>query len=248
MPCGGASPGLWVDPAVGPSPSRRDQIMNLLILYGTTEGQTRKIAEHAADRLYATGHQGALHNTSDREREIDLDDYDGVIVGAPVYDDSYPSAVEEFVRAHNRKLNGASTMFLSVSLAAASGDAQDIQNMRACVDRFLTQTEWRPDEIHHVMGALKAAQTEFFRWWALKFLCTHAGLPQMPGRDHEFTDWIALSRLVDGFVTKLGASAVARRNVAETIKARQTRAIGRLERDETLRPERGKRPAHGFHR
>lgn len=60
---------------------RERQLMNVLVLYGTTEGQTREIARFVADRLAARGHAASLVDAAEPELERELRALEGI---APV--------------------------------------------------------------------------------------------------------------------------------------------------------------------
>ena len=59
--------------------------MNILIVYGTTEGQTRRICRFCADHLIAQGHSVELMQASGEEAEMDLSRFDAAIVAASVH-------------------------------------------------------------------------------------------------------------------------------------------------------------------
>src|SRR5689334_13678891 len=119
--------------------------MKFLVLYGTTEGQTRKISEFVSDRFAAIGHEAALLDSNDNaSSDIKLRDFDGVIVAASVHVGRYQSSIQEFVRSRYQTLNGMRTAFLSVSLSAASKDPDDWKAIAECVRHFTADTHWRP--------------------------------------------------------------------------------------------------------
>ena len=63
--------------------------MYLLIAYATTDGQTRKIARFAADRLASLGHAVELLNVEDAEG-LDLARFDGAILAGSLHAGGYP--------------------------------------------------------------------------------------------------------------------------------------------------------------
>jgi menaquinone-dependent protoporphyrinogen oxidase len=188
--------------------------MNFLIIYGTTEGQTRKIAEFVAGRVKAHKHGVVLLDaTSDEAAEVKLRDYDGVVVAASLHAGLYQAAVESFVRAHHETLNGTRTLFLSVSLSAASKDAEDLVGLKKCLDRFLRATGWKPGEVRHVIGAFRYTQYDFFKRWGMKLIAYEKGVSTDTSKDLELTDWGELAGIADAFVTTVakaqGAGASA---------------------------------------
>jgi len=178
--------------------------MKFLVLYGTTEGQTRKVSEFVSDRLKAIGYEASLVDSGDAAaRDIKLRDFDGVVVAASVHVGRYQTSIQEFVRSRCQTLNGMRTVFLSISLSAASKDADDLKGIAECVRQFTADTRWKPGDIHHIAGAFRFTQYDFFKRWGMKLIAYQKGVSTDTSRDQELTDWIALARIVDEFAAKV---------------------------------------------
>src|SRR3569833_2334700 len=114
--------------------------MNILILYGTSEGQTRKVASFLADQLWAQGLQVTLRNITDNVETIQLDDFDGIIVAARVHAGSYPRPIVDFVARNRRALTDTPGAFLSVSMSAAALRPGDKEAAERYVAKFVRGT------------------------------------------------------------------------------------------------------------
>jgi menaquinone-dependent protoporphyrinogen oxidase len=181
--------------------------MNFLIVYGTTEGQTRKISEFAGERIKSCGHNATVTDaTSDLARDLKLRGFDGVIIAASLHIGMYQAAVEHFVRSRHDSLNGMRTAFFAVSLAAASRDPADLTGVEKCVDRFLTATSWRPGDVHHIVGAFRYTRYDFFKRWAMKMVAHDKGVSTDTSHDLELTDWVEVASITDDFVAKVAKS------------------------------------------
>ena len=95
------------------------------------------------------------------------------------------------------------TAFISVSLSAASHDADDLDGLTRCVADFEHRTRWTPREVHHAAGAFRFTQYDFLKRWALKYIAYRKGQPTDTSKDYELTDWDALGVFVDDFAAKL---------------------------------------------
>jgi menaquinone-dependent protoporphyrinogen oxidase len=177
--------------------------MNLLLLYGTTEGQTEKVACFVAEHLAQQGHQTALVNAIDATAAVDPSKVDAVIVAASLHAGRYQSGVIHFVREHLGTINARPNAFLSVSLAAASDDAADVQGLKKCIADFIHQTGWTPQYIHHVAGAFRYTSYDFLKRWAMKYIAYRKGASTDTSRDHELTDWADLARFADAFIKSM---------------------------------------------
>ena len=176
--------------------------MYLLIAYATTDGQTRKIARFAADRLVAQSHSVELLNVEDAEG-LDLARFDAAILAGSLHVGAYQKTLAGFATAMKAKLALMPTVFLAVSLSAAGNDADDWAGLRKCVADFETETGWTPGRVEHVAGALRFSEYDFFRAWAMRRIADQKGEVVEPGRDKEYTDWAALGAKLDAWVAGL---------------------------------------------
>jgi menaquinone-dependent protoporphyrinogen oxidase len=182
-------------------------MMNFLVVYGTTEGQTRKIAQFVADRIKVHDHGVDLADATDAaSADIKLRGYDGVVVAGSLHIGKFQTSIEEFVRSRCQTLNGMRTVFLPVSLSAASKDDDDVKGLAECIRRFLDETGWKPGATHNVAGAFRYTQYDFFKRWGMKLIAYQKGVSTDASRDLELTDWVALTRVTDGFVATVEAA------------------------------------------
>lgn len=189
--------------------------MSILILYGTSEGQTRKIAEFVSDIFGSRGHTVALVDAASATvNDVKLDQFDAAVVAASLHVGRYQTQIEDFVRARSQTLNLMRTMFLPVSLSAASDDPQDLTGMRECAAKFLAATKWTPGETHHVAGAFRYTQYDFFKRWAMKFIAYQKGVSTNTGRDLELTNWKELATFAEAFATEVARTQTLRREAA----------------------------------
>jgi menaquinone-dependent protoporphyrinogen oxidase len=178
--------------------------MYLLIAYATTDGQTRKIARFAADRLTTKGHSVELLNVEDAEG-LDLTRFDAAIIAGSLHAGGYQKALDRFVTGAKAGLAGIPTLFLAVSLSAAGQDEEDWAGLKKCLDEFQTDTGWTPGRIEHVAGAFRFSEYDFFRAWAMRRIADQKGQKVEPGKDKEYTDWQALEATLDDWVAGLAA-------------------------------------------
>jgi menaquinone-dependent protoporphyrinogen oxidase len=74
----------------------------ILVAYASRHGATQEIAVRIAGRLAETGVAAELHRVDEVAM---LDDYDAVVFGAPVYDQSWPWEANDFVAEHREALS-----------------------------------------------------------------------------------------------------------------------------------------------
>lgn len=178
--------------------------MRILVLYATTEGQTRKVAQAAADRLAGLGHAVERIAAADAGG-IDLGRFDRAILAGSLHAGRYQPELVAFATARHAELARLPTAFLSVSLSAASAEAEDREGLESCVARFVSDTGWTPGTVEHVAGAFRFGQYDFLKAWAMRWMERRRDPGARPGADREYTDWVALDRFID----RWAASATA---------------------------------------
>ena len=71
----------------------------ILIGYGTSEGQTARIADHLAKVIRSRGFEAESLDLK-RSPDISLDAYHGVIIGGSIHMGKHQEEVADFVRQH----------------------------------------------------------------------------------------------------------------------------------------------------
>lgn len=173
--------------------------MKILIIYASTEGQTRKIAQFCADYFCDEGHSVEMLGAKDA-KSIDLSRFDAVLLAASVHAGKYQKPLVKFATRHAGALSGIKSAFISVSLAAAGTDEDDWKGLRDVVDRFADRSGWTPDTVMHVAGAFRFSEYNFFESWAMRWIAAQKDEEVNPGEDKEYTDWDALRESLDGWI------------------------------------------------
>jgi len=171
--------------------------MKVLLVYGTTEGQTEKVVKFMAQRLTRQGHLALSMRAGVAQPPRDVAEFDVVVVAASVRAGRYQPGVVHYVRQHLAAIGTKPNAFVSVSLAAASHDPDDLAGLKKCVAGFCHATGWTPGQIHHVAGAFRYTQYGFVTRWMMKRIATRKGVSTDTSRDLELTDWDEVARVAD---------------------------------------------------
>ena len=173
--------------------------MKVLVGYATSEGQTRKVARHVADRLADAGHAVELLPLAEAE-DVDLGRFDRIVLAASVHLGHYQPALAEFAAFHAAALREMPTLFLSVSLAAAGHDAEDWKGLDRVLAEFAEATGWSPARVEHVAGAYQPSRYDVLRRLAMRRIIVARDPGADPRADREYTDWPALDAALDGWI------------------------------------------------
>lgn len=177
----------------------------ILIVFGTSYGQTAKIARSMADQLTAVGDSPTLVDAAELPRDGALPrglgphDFDAVIVGGSVLYGRLQRSIGRFVRAHLAALNEIPSALFAVSGAAGSADPAQQAEARRIANEFLRATAWRPAVVETVGGAITYTRYNPLMRWMLRRITAKNGGPTDTSRDHELTDWAQVRRFVESF-------------------------------------------------
>jgi menaquinone-dependent protoporphyrinogen oxidase len=170
----------------------------VLIVYGTMEGQTARIAEFVATRLRERGHSVEVADSATLPRAFVIE-HDAIIVGAPVRMLRYPRAVRRFVATQRAALNRLPSAFFSVCLAAASPHPEKQRVAHTWAEQFPRSQRWQPRRTAVFAGALRYRQYPVLLRFMMKRVAASEGVSTDTAHDHEYTDWNDVARFADDF-------------------------------------------------
>ena len=178
----------------------------VLVFYGTTTGQTRKIAMALADSLRSADLAVDVVSTQDRVNP-DPGRYRAVIVAAPVRVGGYPKPVRQWVKGHASALGNRPTAFVSVCLGVLERNPRTDAVLADIIKRFYAETGWRPETTKIVAGALLYRQYNWLTRWVMRRIVAKAHGDVDTSRDYEYTDWRDLESFGRDFGRRLVGSA-----------------------------------------
>jgi menaquinone-dependent protoporphyrinogen oxidase len=180
---------------------------DILVVYGTTEGHTAKIAARIAETARTHGHRVVIQNAAALPSNFQVDRFDGVIIGGSVHRGMHQAALRAFVERYLPVLRGNPTAFFSVSLSAA--DPETVADATDMAIAFLEETGWQPTHLAVFAGALVYTQYDSFTRLLMKLIVRRAGRPDTDTmRDYVYTDWSTVEAFTERFVGSLMARAV----------------------------------------
>ena len=175
--------------------------MHVLIIYGTIEGQTRKIAEHVEALVSGLGHEVTVTNAEDTT-ELGLDGVDAVILAASVHQRRHPRHFEALVQGAGAQLAERPTLMLSVSLSAAFPEG--LEEAGEYLTEMKMRTGFEPDGELLVGGAIRTDHYDYFSMQVVRFVVLRGKPFDATQGTHEFTDWEAVDARVTEFLAARG--------------------------------------------
>lgn len=181
----------------------------ILIVYGSGEGQTAKIAHEIAETLTGLAAQADMFSGTEIPADMDLQTYDGVIIGASIHLDKYQKYMLDFAKRHAEILTAKPAAFFSVCLTAA-GDSSD---ERARVDAYLAEwaqeTGWEPALVGNFAGALRYTQYGFVKRFIMRSIAKKSTGDVDTSRDYEYTDWESVAEFAENVLMLIRAQEAA---------------------------------------
>ena len=172
--------------------------MNILIVYASTEGQTKKIAEFLKFEAGKLKHNAVICN-------VDADPqspatFDAVLIAASVHSEKYQPAIQHYIAKHKLALNLLHSGFISVSLTATTMDKQLWRELKNNTSDLLKDAGWKPRMVEYVAGALLNTQYDYFKKFIVRVIAKKAKANKSKSQDTEYTDWNKLQQFLKNFV------------------------------------------------
>lgn len=171
-----------------------------LIVYGTKEGQTAKIAERIGDIIRQLGHTVDIFDARNTSKSLSVDGYNGILVGSSIHMMQWSNDARNFVRDNITPIKNVSSAFFSVSMAAAGKDPKAASGVNQWVQKFLDSTSWHPKTVGNFAGCLAYTKYGFITRWFMKSIAWAQNQPTDTSKDYEYTDWDQVKTFAEDFV------------------------------------------------
>ncbi|MEG9486948.1 menaquinone-dependent protoporphyrinogen IX dehydrogenase [Mannheimia indoligenes] len=171
--------------------------MKTLILYFTTDGQTKKIAERLAD---AITHEVEMISLKDQAVDFaeKIANADQIVVGASIRYGHFNPLVYQFVEQHYVVLNQKKTAFYGVNLTARKAN-RNTPETNTYIRKFLAKIKWQPTQVEVFAGALFYPRYNLFDRVMIRFIMKITKGETDTSKEYEYTDW----QKVESFGEKL---------------------------------------------
>ena len=180
----------------------------VLIVYGTVEGHTGRIADEMREELIHAGHQVRLLHIRTGTEEMP-EDSDSVIVGGPIHMGKHLKPLVEFASTNRLRLDRVKASFFTVCLGALDDSEEGRQVTAEYVQSFCERTGWTPRHTAVFAGRLAWTQYDFFTRLVMKLITRQKGShDQDVKRDYDYTDYDEVRRFALAAVATAERAAV----------------------------------------
>ncbi len=164
----------------------------VLVLYSTVDGHTRRICERLRDVVQSKGHRVTLASL-DEGTPPAIERFDKVVIGASIRYGKHRPNVARFMREHQPLLAARPSAFFSVNIVARKPNKNTPQT-NPYMRKFLRQLSWRPRELAVFAGKLDYPRYGFWDRHISRFIMLLTSGPTDPKTVVEFTDWKEVER------------------------------------------------------
>lgn len=178
----------------------------VLIVYGTTEGQTEKIVGTLVRGLRAKGHTVDSYPASSAPSGSGLALYDGIIVGSSVHKGRFNKIFEKWSRQNSAALGSRTSAFFSVCLGILEKTQKALGEERKIVEDYYSRTDFTPKMDAIFAGALKYSKYGWLTKQMMKWIVKRAGQETDTSRDYEYTDWAEVEAFSNRFSDMLASA------------------------------------------
>ena len=172
-------------------------VEKVLYLYSSREGQTKKIIGRIAEQL---GHNDAASINLHENPDVNLSDYDKVLIGASIRYGHLNKKLYQFIEANQQQLSEMKAAFFCVNLTARKEDqGKDTPEGSAYIKTFLKKSPWQPTLIGVFAGALYYPRYNSFDRFMIKLIMTMTGGETDTSKEVEYTNWEKVGLFAEKF-------------------------------------------------
>jgi len=170
----------------------------ILIVYSSTDGQTKKICQRLQQALAEQTHQVTLVSVADA-LDQDLHAFDKIVVGASIRYGKHHPHIVRLINDNAQLLNQKPSALFSVNLVARKPEKSQPET-NPYLRRFLKQIAWRPKLMAVFAGKIDYPSYGIFDRLIIQLIMLITRGPTDPRAVIEFTDW----QQVDAFARRIG--------------------------------------------
>ena len=159
---------------------------SLLIIYSSTDGQTKKICERIIN--LSDDPSKIIIMSLDEATRIDISKYDKIIIGASIRYGKHSRELYKFIELNKEILNQKESTFFSVNVVARKPE-KNAPETNPYIKKFLKISKWKPKKIAVFAGKVDYPKYGLIDKYIIKFIMFITKGPTDTTQSYEFTDW-----------------------------------------------------------
>ena len=170
--------------------------MNSLIIYSTTDGQTKKICETLKENSIDKNFYEIISLEEAFHKEIER--YEKIIIGASIRYGRHNPKIYEFIKMNKEVLEKKKSAFFSVNVVARKSE-KNTPDTNPYIMKFLKKSEWQPKKLGVFAGKIDYPRSSFINKIAIRLIMFITKGPTNTNNTYEFTDWQRVKKFINEF-------------------------------------------------
>ena len=170
--------------------------MNSLIIYSTTDGQTKKICETLKENSIDKNFYEIISLEEAFHKEIER--YEKIIIGASIRYGRHNPKIYEFIKMNKEVLEKKKSAFFSVNVVARKSE-KNTPGTNPYIMKFLKKSEWQPKKLGVFAGKIDYPRLSFINKIAIRLIMFITKGPTNTNNTYEFTDWQRVKKFINEF-------------------------------------------------
>ena len=170
--------------------------MNSLIIYSTTDGQTKKICETLKENSIDKYFYEIISLEEAFHKEIEK--YEKIIIGASIRYGRHNPKIYEFIEINKEVLEKKKSAFFSVNVVARKSE-KNTPDTNPYIIKFLKKSEWQPKKLGVFAGKIDYPRLSFINKIVIRLIMFITKGPTNTNNTYEFTDWQRVKKFINEF-------------------------------------------------
>tara|TARA_B100001989_G_C24408403_1_gene397768 strand:- start:216 stop:737 length:522 start_codon:yes stop_codon:yes gene_type:complete len=170
--------------------------MSSLIIYSTTDGQTKKICEEIMS--YSSFRNSYEIISLEEAFNKEIEKYDQIIIGASIRYGAHSPRVYKFIKNNKDILNKKKSAFFSVNVVARKPE-KSTPDTNPYIRKFLKKSSWQPKKLGVFAGKIDYPKLGFINRNVIRLIMLITSGPTNTDNVYEFTDWDSVKKFISEF-------------------------------------------------
>ena len=162
------------------------KMKNTVIIYSTTDGQTKRICERLVDQV--GGETNVDLFCIKEKKKIDLQTYEKIVIGASIRYGKHNPLVYDFVEKNKQILLNKFTAFFTVNVVARKPQ-KNTPETNPYMKKFLALSKWQPTLLGVFGGRIIYPKYKFLDRLMIRLIMYITSGPTDVSETFEFTNW-----------------------------------------------------------
>ena len=159
---------------------------NSLIIYSSTDGQTKTICEKI--KSFSKNSESVKLISLEEASNFNLQSYEDIIIGASIRYGKHSKNLYKFISSNKETLEKKKTAFFSVNVVARKPE-KNTPETNPYMKKFLKISNWKPDKLGVFAGKVNYPNYGFFDKYIIRLIMFITKGPTDTSKSFEFTDW-----------------------------------------------------------